>query len=79
MKILAGIERGIVKSVEGEQYTVESLDRKGITTPKLKLIDHGYIELSGVKYPVKHDIAAGDTVYFILWPDGDGAIISKVR
>ena len=62
---LAMIERGEVVMEVGGKYVVASLDREGIATPPLgKLTDEVY------------DV--GDTVYFFLFGDGTGKIISRL-
>ena len=81
MAVGAFIERGKIKAVEAEGYIVASLDREGIETPPIQCIhrevyDHltRYVEESipEKKYTV------GDTVYFFLFPDGTGKIISLI-
>lgn len=60
----AVIERGIIQSATDEGYTVESLDRRGIVTPPIPAIhDESY--------------TVGNTVYFFLFRDGTGRIISR--
>ena len=59
----AVIERGKVISPEGGGYRVESLSRPGIKTLPLQAL-HGEI------------FAPGDLVYFFMFSDGKGAIIS---
>lgn len=64
MKNLAEIERGTVTTTEGG-YRVASMDRPGIVTPPISAIgDKTY--------------STGDSVYFFLFPDGNGKIISKM-
>lgn len=58
----AKIERGVIIHAGEDGYTVESYDRNGLVTPKIKA-------LFGYKYN------AGDRVYFILADDGRGKII----
>ena len=56
------IERGEIASVSDGLYTINSLDRKGITTPPMASVD-------GRSYLV------GDRVYFFYFADGTGRII----
>ena len=65
MKYGAIIERGRILTAASDGYTVASLDRDGIESPKIKGIDN-------TAYTV------GDTVYFFLFRDGTGRIICKV-
>ena len=62
----AVVERGTIKEISGTNYVVESIDRKGITTPPIP------------KVPWDEDTySVGDTVYFFVFCDGDGMILSK--
>ena len=56
------IERGRIAAAAGGGYTVESLDRAGIVSPPIGAIGE-------CAYSV------GDTVLFVLFPDGTGKII----
>lgn len=60
----AVIERGKISTVSINGYTVESLDRQGITTPLITGIDD-------TNYTV------GDIVLFFLFRDGTGKILCK--
>lgn len=63
METGAVIERGRVLAAEAGAYTVASLDRDGIQSlPIGALSDNTY--------------TVGDTVYFFIFPDGTGKIIS---
>lgn len=72
------IERGVIKEKKGEKFIVESLDRRGIVTPEIPPLYYGKIEINGNTYKLKEDFAAGDYVYFFLFADGEGGIISKI-
>lgn len=61
----AAIERGEIAGKEGTGYIVESYCRKGVTSPPLAPID-------GSTY------ATGDKVYFFMFDDGKGAILTKI-
>lgn len=63
---MIGIERGIVKENLNGFFRVVSLDRAGIVSP-------------GIRALCGEAIQVGDTVYFFLFPDGDGGIIGKVK
>lgn len=56
------IERGIVKTVTDNGYSLASYDRDGIETPPLKPID-------------EKTYSVGDKVYFFYFHDGTGKII----
>lgn len=58
----AKIERGIVTHADEDGYIVQSYDRSGLVTPKIKSIH-------------QHQYDAGDRVYFFLFDDGCGRII----
>lgn len=58
----ATIERGKILTAETDGYTVESLDREGITSPLMTAIGND-------TYTV------GDPVYFFLFHDGTGKIL----
>jgi len=59
------VERGKIIAVDDDKYTVASLDRDGIETPPIKALtdDDTY--------------TVGDTVFFFLFSDGMGRIISS--
>lgn len=59
----AAIERGKVVGLENGRYIVESLTREGIITPPMEAMD-------GQTYQ------AGDTVYFFMFDDGQGRIVT---
>ena len=58
----AKIERGRVTSIENGLYTVESIDRPGVT-------GYGLYCFSG-------SVSQNDVVYFFLFPDGTGGLWS---
>ena len=60
----AMIERGEITAITDREYIVTSFSRAGIETPPLNA-------LNDAEYDV------GDHVYFFMFPDGDGRIISK--
>lgn len=60
---LGFIERGSVKEASEAGYIVESLDRKGITSPPIQPIN-------------ETTYTQGDMVLFVLFRDGTGKIIS---
>lgn len=60
---LGFIERGSVKEASEAGYIVESLDRKGITSPPIQPIN-------------ENTYTQGDMVLFVLFRDGTGKIIS---
>lgn len=62
MEAGAVIERGRIVSTDGG-YTVASLDREGIVSPPILSID-------------AKTYSTGDMVYFFLFNDGNGKIIS---
>ena len=62
MKFGAMIERGRIVESSPEGYSVESLDRQGISSPPI-------IAISDTEYTV------GDMVYFFLFVDGTGRIL----
>ena len=59
------MERGRVESVTEDGYTIASWDRDGIVTPPIRPIDES-------------TYAAGDAVYFFLFPDGTGRILAGI-
>lgn len=65
MKYGAVIERGKILRADESGYTVASLDREGIESPPIGA-------LGDTTYTV------GDTVYFFLFRDGTGKIVSKL-
>lgn len=60
----AYIERGEVVDVDESGYTVRSYDRIGVTAYNMSAYGNGMF-------------SKGDTVYFFMFPDGNGLIISK--
>ena len=62
---LAMIERGAVVDDADGKYIVASLDREGIETPPLGALNDETYD-------------AGDLVYFFMFDDGTGKIISKL-
>lgn len=58
------IERGQITEVTGNGCKVRSFDRDGIVTPPIEPITDG-------------TLAVGDYVYFFLFPDGKGRILSR--
>ena len=89
----ARIERGEITESKGTMHKVKSLDREGITTPYL-----GVLEIDPkIKINVAHDqydamvnetleaeytpteYAMGDMVYFFMFADGHGAILGKAK
>lgn len=63
----AMVERGVIVGSDGAGYSVRSLDRDGIITPGLKV-------LSCRRYTPQY--AAGTLVYFFVFPDGRGMILT---
>ncbi len=61
----AVIERGTISGTGTDGYIVSSLDRDGIVTPEIAPVTEN------------ETYAAGDCVYFFLFPDGSGKIIGK--
>lgn len=61
-KVGGNIERGIIKAISGDGYSILSYDRDGIETPPLRSVD-------GKSYSI------GDRVYFFYFNDGTGKII----
>ena len=62
-RIQAAIERGQIKTVSDEGYVVTSLDREGIESQPITAIN-------------SNTYSEGDKVYFFVFPDGTGKIIS---
>lgn len=62
MEKAGNIERGSIKAVSGDGYSVSSYDRIGIETPPIKAIDN-------------KTYSVGDKVYFFYFNDGTGKII----
>ena len=60
----APLERGIIEKIEDEKYRVASLTRHGIKSLPIKSMDN--------------TLSIGDKVYFFLFQDGEGLIISKI-
>ena len=72
----ARIERGEIKESRGTQHKVKSLDRDGIVTPFLSVLEiDPKIE---AKY-TPTEYAVGDMVYFFVFADGHGAILGKAK
>ncbi len=65
MENLAWIERGTVAEITEEGYRVNSIDRPGIVTPPLLTTG-------------KEMYTTGDKVYFFLFRDGTGKILSRM-
>lgn len=61
----AAIERGRIYAHTEEGYAVESFDRPGLITPPLRAAD-------GASF------AQRDCVYFFMFDDGHGAILSAI-
>lgn len=61
----APMERGVVEKIENGKYRVSSITRDGIKSLPMRAL------LDGEVYSV------GDIVYFFLFPDGDGMILTK--
>lgn len=61
------IERGRIAQADAEAgtYTVESLDRPGVTTPPMKTIDEAILDEDAL-------------VFFFMFNDGGGKIIGKM-
>lgn len=62
----AFIERGRIQTAENGRYRVQSVSRDGITTPPI-----------GALLP-EEEYSPGQLVYFFLFPDGDGLILTKM-
>lgn len=89
----ARIERGEITSSGGGRYKVKSLDREGVSTPWIKVLDM----TPKVELQVTHDrydstvtekieatytpseYTVGDMVYFFMFSDGHGAILGKAE
>ncbi len=65
MERAGNIERGSIKAVSDDGYSVSSYDRIGIETLPLKAIDN-------------KTYSGGDKVYFFYFNDGTGKIICKI-
>lgn len=89
----ARIERGEIKESRGTQHKVKSLDRDGIVTPFLSVLeidpkieaevthdrhDSTVSEKIEAKY-TPTEYAVGDMVYFFVFADGHGAILGKAK
>lgn len=61
----AKLERGKVTGIENGGYTVDSLDRYGITATALSACGN-------------ESYTKGDLVVFFLFPDGTGGILCKM-
>lgn len=62
----ASLERGVIESIQDGKYRVASLTRDGISSMPIRPV-HG------------EDVyQVGDRVYFFLFGDGDGLILSKM-
>lgn len=89
----ARIERGIIQTASGEQYKVKSLDRDGVITPLIGVLEiaptitmrvtHDKYESTTTETikaeykPTKYTV--GDMVYFFMFGDGNGAILGKAK
>ena len=85
------IERGTVKAKNAnDEYTVESIDRPGITTQPLPFL-FGRIDKREVRVYDNDDLLSawqcrtttaipvvGDRVYFFMFEDGSGRVICKM-
>ena len=60
----AMIERGVICAAVNGSYKIRSATRYGIITPYLKA-------MSGI-------YSVGDTVYYFMFPDGNGMILAAV-
>lgn len=60
------IERGQVVETGANGYAIQSLDRDGIKTPPLKALEEG------------QSYSVGDKVYYFIFKDGTGRIISGI-
>lgn len=89
----ARIERGVIQESNGSQYKVKSLDRDGVITPLMGVLEiHPTITMrvthdknettisetiKAVYEPTQYTL--GDKVYFFMFCDGHGAILGKVK
>lgn len=62
----AALERGVIEKIENGKYRVSSLTRDGIASMPIKSINE------------TDTYSIGDKVYFFLFDDGDGLILSKM-
>lgn len=87
----ARIERGIIKESNGDEHRVRSLDRDGVITPWIRVLEIK----PKITVQATHDVGdtsrtetltadyspteytTGDRVYFFLFADGHGAILGK--
>lgn len=60
------LERGVIEKIENGKYRVSSLTRDGISSMPIKSANE------------TDTYSIGDTVYFFLFNDGDGLILSKM-
>lgn len=61
----APLERGVIEQIENGKYRVSSITRDGIKSLPMRALSD--LEVYSV----------GDIVYFFLFPDGDGMILTK--
>ena len=62
----AAIERGEVTEASADGYRVRSLTREGITTPVIPAVGDT-------------EYAVGDRVYFFIFDDGHGVILTALE
>lgn len=60
------LERGVIEKIENGKYRVSSLTRDGIVSMPIKSKNE------------TDTYSIGDKVYFFLFDDGDGLILSKM-
>lgn len=60
------LERGVIEKIEDGKYRVSSLTRDGIVSMPIKSANE------------TDTYSIGDKVYFFLFDDGDGLILSKM-
>lgn len=60
------LERGLIEKIENGKYRVSSLTRDGILSMPIKSTNE------------TDTYSIGDKVYFFLFDDGDGLILSKM-
>lgn len=69
------IEQGIIVSIQGDGYRIDSYSRDGLTTKPIKAIADWDIDENGI--PVRR-YGIGDKVFFFLFEDGNGMILGKL-
>lgn len=62
----APLERGVIEKIENGKYRVSSINRDGIKSLPIGTLSDG------------DAFSVGDIVYFFLFPDGDGLILTKL-